>query len=147
MAIVGDVEPVTSREAQVCGLLYTALRDMGALPLNGRAPSVTGVQLHDRFISAVEVARLLRPPYLTPCQVYILTRLFKHDHTLRDVALALGLTPDTVSDERFHAVQTLCRLLWNDPGYAATRPRRRWLYLRMLTGRVVGRAFASATAV
>ena len=147
MAIIGDVEPVTSREAQVCGVLYTVLREPGALPLTCRAPSVTGVQLHDRFVSAVAVTDLLRPPYLTPRQVYILTRLFGYDWPLRDVALALGLTPDAVSDERFHAVQTLCRLLWNDSGYVATRPRRRWLYLRMLTGRVVGRAFATATAV
>jgi hypothetical protein len=147
MAIIGDVEPVTSREAQVCGVLYTVLREPGALPLTCRAPSATGVQLHDRFVSAVAVTELLRPPYLTPRQVYILTHLFGYDWPLRDVALTLGLTPDTVSDERFHAIQTLCRLLWNDPTYEATRPRRRWLFLRALAGRVVRRAFTTATAV
>lgn len=122
MSIIGDEEPSGTREECVKALLKETLRSQANVPMNSRQTSVTGLQLHDRFVSHMEIRNLLRIPPLTARQLRIVELYFGEECTNEEVSRRLGWSRETVIAEKRLAVQEMIRALWQEPSY--TTPRR-----------------------
>ena len=134
MPIIGDGEPDVTREEAVRACLPALFHGAARQRINSAEPSETGLCLDDRFVSLLEINRLLASPPLTRRQVRILALYYGADLTNEEVGGRLGIDATTVVREKRAAVQTMIRILWDEPGYVT--PRRSWK--ERLTGAITG---------
>lgn len=144
MPVIGEYEPLGSREGAVIAALRAALaRDgAGATPLNSRASSATGVRLDDRFVTRLEVLAAHRR---LPLRVNLVLwcRFGPHDLNQTETARRLHLARNTVATDEAAGLQYMVRVLWEEPDYVSpprVRPLRSltglcgWLYGRRRAG-------------
>lgn len=104
----------TRREA-IKALLKEGFRSPERAKMNTRATSATGLQLGDKWVSILDVIRLVQCPPLTPRQVRIVLLYFDSDHTNDQIAGMTGLSKDTVVREKNAALSTIENTIWPYP--------------------------------
>lgn len=113
--IIGDGEPRDgTREEWVRALLMAGYRGQGSLRINSRETSVTGLALADRFVSVLEVQRLVACPPLTPLQQMIIVAYYRDDQTNEQIGRCWGISGRTVGREKAEAIRRIVASLWPD---------------------------------
>lgn len=104
-----------TREEAVKALLKEGLRSPERARINSRQTSATGLALGDKFVSILDVLRLVACPLLSPRQVRIVDLYFGQDLTNDDIAGRLGMSRATVAREKRAAVSSIADRLWPYP--------------------------------
>lgn len=123
MPSIGDFEPFGTREEAVKAALKLAYRSSETVPINSRETSATGLKLGDRFVTILEVLQLVATPPLTGRQQLIIQLIMRDDLTNAQAAERLDMDREILIQEKNHAIQTMIRLIWQDPTYTTVKHR------------------------
>lgn len=104
-----------TRKEAIKALLKEGYRSPERARMNTRKTSATGLQLGDKWVSIVDVLRLVSCPPLSGRQVRIITLYFEKDHTNEQIAGMLGLSKDTVVREKNAAIGVMESTIWPYP--------------------------------
>ena len=125
MAVIGDREPATSREAEVIGAIRAAFSPGNeyAVRITGRATDRTGRALADRFVTRLEIKAALKR--LPMRQMIVLFERFGQDKNTTETARKLSLSYNTVATDEAAGLQGMVRILWDEPSYESSPRMRR----------------------
>lgn len=129
-AIIGETEPLASKEAAIIAALRAAFAPDSAadVQVNSTETSATGLCLSPKFVTRLLMQELIQPQRggITYRQHMILWLRFVRDQTAAETARHLHLSRDTVQVDQAAALQHIIRLVWtSDPNYVSGPRMRR----------------------
>lgn len=116
--VIGELpESDRSREEELAAALKDGYHNTDDVTINSRITTATGRGLGRRMTNRLEAKTFVCPPHLTATQVTIIERFFRDDRLISEIANELHMKRPAISTLRHDAMQTLIRIIWDDPIY------------------------------